>query len=135
VRAQLTETLCLSEECVAPDRVLSGGKLSWEKVAREHVVAVVQGHASNGKAGAQMQVEVLRADGHTAWADTLALNDANRLSVKDLVSASAAALGVIDNPASAQPARVKKARALAQRNDNRPSRRLALRPHPGHARG
>jgi hypothetical protein len=136
VRAQLVETLCVSEDCVAPEKVLSAGKLDWNKVNREHVVAVVTGHAQPTKKGPTVALQVLAQGGKTKLNEKSPLDDANKLAVKDLVTASAGALAVIDSDAPAkEPAKKAGGKALAHNGHSKTSKRLAARPHPGHARG
>jgi hypothetical protein len=136
IRAQLVETLCVSEDCVAPEKVLSAGKLDWNKVNREHVVAVVAGHAQPTKKGPTVALEVLSPGGKAKMSEKSPLDDANKLSVKDLVTASAQALAAIDSDAPAkEPGTKASGKALAQRGHAKSVKRLAARPHAGHARG
>jgi hypothetical protein len=142
VRAQLSETLCVSEDCVAPDRVLSAGKLDWGKAAREGVSSVVIGHAIAAKSGPQVELQVLGAGGKVKHSEKVALNEDNKLSVSTLVTASAVALESIDSGAPAKafakddaPAKPSaKTKVAAHHARSKQTRRLAARPH-GAARG
>lgn len=96
IRAQLTETLCLSEDCVAPEQVLSAGKLDMGKVGRQHVTAVVTGHAIPSKKGPEVELQVIAPSGKAKMSEKLPLNETNKLAVKDLVTASAQLLSSID---------------------------------------
>jgi hypothetical protein len=136
IRAQLVDTLCVSEDCVAPEKVLSAGRLDWNKVSREHVVAVVTGHAQPSKKGPTVELQVLVQGGKTKLSEKSPLDDANRLAVKDLVTASAGALGAIDSDAPVKDSAKKASgKALAHNGHAKSVKRLAARPHPGHARG
>ena len=136
VREQLLQTLCVSEECVAPESVLSGGKLDRAKVAREKVSSVVSGKAlASKKSGAQLQLTVMGQGGKAKHSQKVPLNDENKLAVKELVSASAAALESIDTGIAvkdkAQPEA--KAEKLARHGKAKSARKLAARLH-GHER-
>jgi hypothetical protein len=147
VRAQLTETLCLSEECVAPEQVLSAGKLDLAKVARQHVVAVVTGHAVSTKKGPQLELLVLAPTGKAKLSEKVDLNDSNRLAVNVLVTASAKTMAAIDGSemareesgdgqvAAQKPASKPHHKALAKQMRVKASHRLASRPHAPGARG
>lgn len=138
VQAQLTETLCLSEDCVAPEKVLSAGKLDWGKVAREHVASVVTGHGQVAKGKAQLEMTVLGASGKPRLVRRAPLGETNKLAVGDLVTLSASALGVIDDPKAKdlKPEEHRPAKALAHKGHGKSgSRKVATRPHSGHVRG
>jgi hypothetical protein len=144
VRAQLTETLCLSEECLPAEQVLSAGRLDLAKVARLHIGYVVTGHAMPSKKGPELELSVLSTNGKARLTEKMPLNDSNKLAVKDLVTASAKALaaidggemvkeGTADGSVTAHAPRAHK--ALAHRMPFRASHRLAFRPHTPGARG
>jgi hypothetical protein len=144
VRAQLTDTLCLSEECVPAEQVLSAGKLDLAKVARLHIGSVITGHALTSKKGPELELSVLATSGKAKLTEKMPLNDTNKLAVKDLVTASAKVLaavdggemvkeGTADGAISAHAPRAHK--ALAHRIPFKASHRLAFRPHTPGARG
>ena len=71
---------------------------------------------------------------------TLPLNDDNKLAVKDLVTASAVALGHIDNGISGKDKasskhEAKSSKALAHHGKVKATHKLAARPHGGFSRG
>jgi hypothetical protein len=106
------------------------------KVSRQRVVAVVTGHANATKKGPELELSVLAPGGKAKLSTKVPLNDSNKLGVSELVSASANALSAIDSDAPAKDSAAKpSAKALAQRARSKSPRRLAARPHAGHARG
>jgi hypothetical protein len=136
VAAQLGDTLCVSEDCVAADRVLSAGKLDWAKVSRENVASVIVGHAVASKKGPEVELSVLAAGGKVKCSDRAPLNDDNKLAVKDLVTASAAVLEGIDSDGPSKDAAPAKAKALAAHHAHaKPLRHFAARTHTTHAHG
>jgi hypothetical protein len=100
---QLKEQLCISMECVSP---------------KANPDAVI----STRHAGAQTQLEVKAADGTLRLSRALPLNDSNRLSSMDQVSATASIVSAIETKAKVEapkPAPAKKPAKLAKKSKSK----------------
>jgi hypothetical protein len=120
---QLRESVCISEQCV-----FSAARPDWTRAAKEKLVAVVTARQVRN----QLEISVHEADGDVRFTRSAPLNDAGRLSVTDLMTASAAVVHAIEFPAEA------KAKASAEPVSPRkakPTRKVATRKAKPPARG
>lgn len=118
--AQLSESLCVSMECVPEGRVLSGGRLDLAKVQKERVAAVVLGRMVKAGAGWRVELSVRNAQGATGASTSVPVSSSGKLSVIELMSSSARLISAIENPKAAatgkltQKAKGKKGPKLAK---------------------
>jgi carbon monoxide dehydrogenase subunit G len=138
VREQLTETLCVSQECVPAQKFLTAGKADFAKVAREGLTAVVTGRLSKSGAAYSLEVLVQNRAGATRLSRTVPANSEGKVSIVDVVSAASQVITVIEQPESKD---VKVAKApqgktrVAQHAKGKVGRKVATRPATGRSRG
>lgn len=140
VRAQLTDTLCVSQECVPAQKFLTGGKLDFGKVAREGLIAVVTGRLNKSGAAYSLEVLVQNRSGATRMSRTVPAGAEGKVSIIDVVSASSEVITVIERPESKDPkvAKAPQAKAksrLAMHGKSKVGRKVATRPASGRSRG
>lgn len=97
-QTQLEEVLCISQTCVAPEKVLTSGRADPKKLQRENVKLVVTGK----KAGAGLEVTVADLQGGVRYQETVKAGAGAKLSVGTLVTVAAEAIAAIENPRAAK---------------------------------
>lgn len=98
-QGQLEEVFCVSQLCVPPEQVLSGGKLDGKKLDREGVKYTVS--ANRVKKG--IAVKLTDRAGKVRYEEELDAGAGGRLSVGPLVSLAAKVIDSIENGTSQKP--------------------------------
>jgi len=132
VRAQLTETLCVSQECVPAQKFMTAGKTDFAKVAREGLTAVVVGKLNKAGAKYSLEVVVLNRSGATRMSKTVPADSSGKVSIIDVVSASSEVIAVVERPESKDPkvAKVSQSKSksrFAQHGKGKVGRKVATR--------
>ena len=146
VQQQLTETLCVSQDCLPSGKVLTGGRPDFAKAAREGVMAVVVGRLNKTGNTCALDVSVLGRAGQTRMSRKVPADPGGKVSIIDVVSASSEVIAVIERPEGkdkpvkelkvAKVGKSKKAtRVATHRKGVKVGRKVAARPASGRSRG
>ncbi|MFZ5472135.1 MAG: hypothetical protein ACOZIN_22110 [Myxococcota bacterium] len=106
--AQLATSLCVSMECVSEARVLSGGRADYAKVSREQVVAVVSSRMVRERGVWGVEVALRNKSGGLVLSTTVPAASDGKLSVTEVVAASAKVISAIEFPPAKLQAEAKK---------------------------
>jgi len=141
VRQQLTDTLCVSQECVPAQKFLTAGKTDFAKVAREGLTAVVVGKLNKKGAEYSLEVSVLNRTGATRMSRTVPADPAGKVSIIDVVSASSEVIATVERPENKDPKVAKAPQGksksrVAMHGKGKAGRKVATRPAAaGRSRG
>ncbi|MHB8873605.1 MAG: hypothetical protein ACYC8T_07955 [Myxococcaceae bacterium] len=136
VRQQLTDTLCVSQECVPPEKILTAGRPDFAKASRERLTAVVVGRLSKSGSACSLELSLLGRGGATRLSRTVPADSAGKVSIIDVVSASSEVITYVERPESKDPKVAKVAKApvgkgkasrLASRHKVKVVRKVAAR--------
>lgn len=108
-QGQLEEVFCVSQSCVAPEKVLSGGRVDQKKLDREHVKYTVV--ATRAKKGIAVQLK--DHAGKVRCEEQMDAGVGGKLSVGPLVSLAAKMIDSIENGTTQGPDETKLAKMRA----------------------
>lgn len=99
--AQLAETLCISEECIPAEKVVTAHGPDWRRVQEARVDSVVEGRLVREAKGFFVELSVFSATGRLELRKMVPSSATGKLSVTELVGASSKVLRAIEFPNSA----------------------------------
>ncbi len=135
VNSQLSGMLCVSEECVDADTLVTAGKPDFAKVAAADLTAVVVGRLVKTGGACTLEVQVLSRTGAERLSRKVPADATGKVSMTAAVTAGSAVIATIERPESqdAKPAKAKKAKLATKAK--RSWRKVAARAASGRGRG
>ena len=129
-QAQLDEVLCVSQNCVATEKVVTAGRIDGKKLSQQDVKFTVI--ARREKRG--LEVQVKDASGNLRYTENVDAGAGGKIRVGALVSLAAKIIDSIENDApmkvaklTRKPALSKKAVAKAKRLAKKNAKKFAAR--------